>query len=132
MIRQYSNPPSLPSPRNYHHAVTVEGGRTIFLSGQVAFDRERNIVGEDVVTQARQALRNLETAVKAGGGTMTDVVQLTIHVVDYNPDQLDRIAGTITEFFPRDRLPANTLVGVQSLSIRGLLIEITGIAVVRA
>lgn len=132
MTRQYSNPPSLPSPRNYHHAVTVEGGRTIFLSGQVAFDRERNIVGEDVVTQARQALRNLETAVEAGGGTMTDVVQLTIHVVDYNPDQLDRIAGTIAEFFPRDRLPSNTLVGVQSLSTRGLLIEITGIAVVRA
>ena len=132
MTRQYLNPPSLPSPRNYHHAVTVEGGRTIFLSGQVAFDRERNIVGEDVVTQARQALRNLETAVAAGGGTMTDVVQLTIHVVDYDPDQLDRIAGTITEFFPQDRLPSNTLVGVQSLSTRGLLIEITGIAVVRA
>lgn len=132
MTRQFSNPPSLPSPRNYHHAVTVEGGHTIFLSGQVAFDRERNIVGEDVVTQARQAFRNLETAVEAGGGTMTDVVQLTIHVVDYNPDQLDRIAGTIAEFFPRDRLPSNTLVGVQSLSTRGLLIEITGIAVVRA
>jgi len=132
MTRQFSNPPSLPSPRNYHHAVTVEGGRTIFLSGQAAFDRERNIVGEDVVTQARQAFRNLETAVEAGGGTMTDVVQLTIHVVDYDPDQLDRIAGTITEFFPRDRLPSNTPVGVQSLSTRGLLIEITGIAVVRA
>ena len=130
MTKQYSNPSSLPSPRNYHHAVTVEGGRTIYVSGQVAFDRDRNIIGDDVVTQARQAFRNLETAVEAGGGAMTDVVQLTIHVVDYRPDQLDRIAGTIAEFFPRDRLPSNTLVGVQSLSTKGLLIEITGIAVV--
>ena len=130
MTKQYSNPPSLPSPRNYHHTVAVEGGRTIFLSGQVAFDRERNIIGDDVATQARQAFRNLETAVEAGGGAMTDIVQLTIHVVDYSPDQLDRIAGTIAEFFPRDRLPSNTLVGVQSLSTKSLLIEITGIAVV--
>ena len=132
MTRQYSNPPSLPAPRNYHHTVTAEGGRTIFISGQVAFDRERNIVGDDVVTQARQAFRNLESAVHAGGGTITDIVQLTIHVVDYNPAQLGHIAGTITEFFPPDRLPTNTLVGVQSLSTEGLLIEITGIAVVRA
>lgn len=130
MNRQFANPASLPSPRNYHHAVTAEGGRTIFLSGQVAFDRERNIVGDDVGAQARQAFRNLKTAVEAGGGTVTDIVQLTIHVVDYNPDQLDHIAGTIAEFFPRDRLPANTLVGVQSLSTKGLLIEITGIAVI--
>jgi enamine deaminase RidA (YjgF/YER057c/UK114 family) len=57
-------------------------------------------------------------------------VQITLHVVNYSPDQLDRIAGTLLEFFQPERLPANTLVGVSSLSIKGLLIEITGTAVV--
>jgi enamine deaminase RidA (YjgF/YER057c/UK114 family) len=127
--KRYFNPPSLPSPRNYHHAVSVQGGRTIYLAGQVAFDRDRNIIGDDVVAQARQALRNMKTAVEAAGGTLSDIVQITLHIVNYSPDQLNPIAGTLREFFPPDRLPANTLVAVSSLSVEGLLIEITGIAV---
>ena len=131
MKKKFSNPPSLPSPRSYHHAVAVEGGRTIYLSGQVAFDQERNIVGgNDLIEQTRQALRNLTTAVESGGGQISDIVQITIHVVNYDPTQLDDIAGTLSEFFPPECLPANTLVGVDSLSTDGLLIEITGIAVV--
>jgi enamine deaminase RidA (YjgF/YER057c/UK114 family) len=130
MKKLFSNPLSLPTPRNYHHAVAVEGGRTIYLSGQVAFDAERNIIGgDDIVAQTRQALRNLRTAVESAGGKMSDVVQLTIHVVNYRPAQLNDIAGTLAEFFPSEKLPANTLVGVPSLSTHGLLIEITGVAV---
>ena len=133
MKKQFANPTSLPSPRNYHHAVTVEGGCMIFLSGQVAFDRDRNIVGgDDVVAQARQALRNMGTAVAAGGGAMSDIVYITLHVVNYRPDQLNAIAGTLAEFFSAESLPANTLIGVDSLSTEGLLIEITGIAVTAA
>lgn len=130
MNKRYFNPPSLPSPRNYHHAVSVQGGRTIYLAGQVAFDKDRNIVGGgDVVAQARQALRNMKTAVEAAGGELSDIVQITLHIVNYSPDQLNPVAGTLREFFPPDRLPANTLVAVSSLSVEGLLIEITGIAV---
>lgn len=108
-------------------ALSVQGGRTIYLAGQVAFDRDRNIIGGDVVAQARQALRNMKTAVEAAGGALSDIVQITLHIVDYTPDQLNPIAGTLLEFFPPDRLPANTLVAVSSLSVQGLLIEITGI-----
>jgi len=129
LSKRYFNPPSLPSPRNYSHAVSVQGGRTIYLAGQVAFDKDRNIIGDEVVTQARQALRNMKTAVEAAGGEMSDIVQITLHVVNYRTDQLNPIAGTLREFFPPDRLPANTLVAVSSLSVKGLLIEITGIAV---
>lgn len=133
MSKRFFNPPSLPSPRSCHHAVAVEGGRTIYLSGQVAFDRDRNIVGEgDLVEQARQALRNVKTAVEAAGGSMSDIVQITIHVVNFRPDQLLDVAGTLAEFFAPESLPANTLVGVPSLSTDGLLIEITGVAVTGA
>ncbi len=130
MEKQFANPPTLPTPRNYHHAVAVAGGRTIYLSGQVAFDRERNIIGGDnIVEQTRQALRNMATAVEAGGGAMSDIVQITLHVVNYRPTQLNDIAGTLAEFFEPACLPANTLVAVELLSTDGLLIEITGIAV---
>jgi enamine deaminase RidA (YjgF/YER057c/UK114 family) len=130
MKKYFLNPPSSPTPKSYHHAVAVEGGRSIYLSGQVAFDAERKIVGVgDVVAQTRQAMRNLKAAVEAGGGTMSDIVQITTHVVNYDSGQLDDITGTIAEFFSPDSLPANTLVGISSLSTDGLLIEIGGIAV---
>ncbi len=130
MKKYFLNPPSSPTPKSYHHAVAVEGGRSIYLSGQVAFDAERKIVGVgDVVAQTRQAMRNLKSAVEAGGGTMSDIVQITTHVVNYDPDQLDDITSTIAEFFSPESLPANTLVGISSLSTDGLLIEIGGIAV---
>jgi enamine deaminase RidA (YjgF/YER057c/UK114 family) len=130
MKKYFLNPPSSPTPKSYHHAVAVEGERSIYLSGQVAFDAERKIVGVgDVVAQTRQAMRNLKAAVEAGGGTMSDIVQITTHVVNYDPGQLDDITGTIAEFFSPESLPANTLVGISSLSTDGLLIEIGGIAV---
>ena len=130
MKKTYLNPPGSPTPKSYHHVVTTEPGRLIFLSGQVAFDSNRNIVGvNDVVAQTRQAMRNLKAAVEIGDGQISDIVQITTHVVDYDPAQLDDITGTIAEFFEPDCLPTNTLVGIASLSTKGLLIEIGGIAV---
>ena len=66
---------------------------------------------------------------KYDNGEISDIVQITTHVVHYDPSQLDDITGTIAEFFQSECLPTNTLVGVDSLSTEGLLIEIGGIAV---
>jgi len=108
----------------------VEGGRTIYLAGQVAFDGNRQIVGgDDVGAQTRQTMRNVKAAVEANGGALSDIVQLTTHVVNYDFDQLDPITETIEGFFSPDSLPTNTMVGVTALSTDGLLIEITGVAV---
>lgn len=133
MKKTYLNPPGSPTPKSYHHVVTVESGKMIFLSGQVAFDSDRNIVGKgDVVEQTRRAMRNLKSAVETGGGQISDIVQITTHVVNYEPAQLDDITGAIAEFFEPECLPTNTLVGIESLSTAGLLIEIGGIAVANA
>jgi len=130
MKKTYLNFPGAPTPKSYHHVITTEPGKMIFLSGQVAFDSDRNIIGKnDVVAQTRQTMRNLKAAVETGGGRISDIVQITTHVVDYDPVQLDDITGTIAEFFEPDCLPTNTLVGIASLSTEGLLIEIGGIAV---
>ena len=133
MSKTYLNPPGSPTPKSYHHVITTGPGKLIFLSGQVAFDSNRNIVGEgDIVAQTRQAMCNLKSAVETGGGRVSDIVQITTHVVNYDPIQLEDITGTIAEFFEPECLPTNTLVGITSLSTEGLLIEIGGIAVLRA
>ena len=131
MKKTYLNPPGSPIPKSYHHVIITKPGRMIFMSGQVAFDSNRQIVGEDnVVEQTRQAMQNLKAAVETGGGEISDIVQITTHVVNYDPKQLEDITGTIAEFFEPDCLPTNTLVGIASLSTPGLLIEIGGIAVI--
>lgn len=131
MSKTYSNPPGSPAPKSYHHVVTSGPGKMIFLSGQVAFDENRQVVGKgDIVAQTRQAMRNLKSAVEAGGGRISDLVQITTHVVNYDPTRLEDITGTIAEFFEPECLPTNTLVGISTLSTAGLLIEIGGIAVV--
>ena len=81
------------------------------------------------MAQTRQTMRNLKSAVETGGGQISDIVQITTHVVNYEPTQLEDITGTIAEFFEPECLPTNTLVGINSLSTRGLLIEIGGIAI---
>jgi enamine deaminase RidA (YjgF/YER057c/UK114 family) len=56
----------------------------VFISGQTAWDVRKNIVGgESLLEQARQALRNVQAAIEAIGGTLRDVVALRIYIVNY-------------------------------------------------
>ena len=124
------NPPGSPAPKNYHHVVSVEGGRTIYLAGQLAFDQDRNIVGgDDVVAQTRQALANLKRNVEAAGATMADMVKINTYIANYDQGQLQGIIDVIAEFFPEGHQPTNTMLGVERLAVEGVLIEIEGIAV---
>ena len=113
-----------------YHVVSVEGGRTIYLAGQIAFDADRNILGgDDVVAQARYALTNLKRNVEAAGASMSDMVKITTFIVNYDQSQLQDIVQVIEEFFPEAHRPTNTMVGIERLAVDGLLIEIEGIAV---
>src|SRR4029450_13224600 len=85
MTRQieFLNPPELMKPVGFSHAAVTRGGRRIFLSGQVAKDRDGRVVGKgDIVAQFRQVCENLKTLVTAAGGELTDVVKLTIYALD--------------------------------------------------
>ena len=62
------NPSTLSKPTGYTHVVTVTGGRTIYISGQVPLDKEGNIVGpDDFRAQAVQVLGNLGAAPHRSG-----------------------------------------------------------------
>ena len=124
------NPEDSPAPRGYHHVVSVEGGRTIYLAGQLAFDADRNVIGGgDVVAQTRQALTNLKRNVEAAGASMNDMVKLNTYVVGHQHANTAAIVAVIEEFFPAEHRPTNTFLGVERLAVDGVLIEIEGIAV---
>jgi enamine deaminase RidA (YjgF/YER057c/UK114 family) len=84
MQKRFFNPSNMHRPRGYTHAVAVEGGRLIFIAGQVALDKDGNLVGKgDLRAQADKALDNLVAALGAAGATPADVVKVNTYVVNY-------------------------------------------------
>lgn len=127
------NPPTLFKPVGFSQGFEAGGGRLLFMAGQVARDKDGSVIGRgDLVAQFRQVCENLKALVTAAGGETTDIVKLTIYVLDVN-DYKSRgkaIGGVYREYFGR-HFPAMTLVGVRDLydAADGCMIEIEGIAV---
>ena len=64
-------------------AVSVEGKRMIFTSGQLAWDKDGNPVGEgDMRAQFEQVGQNLKNALEAAGASLEDVVKAVTYVTD--------------------------------------------------
>jgi enamine deaminase RidA (YjgF/YER057c/UK114 family) len=127
------NPASLMKPVGLSHGYRAEGGRVLFIAGQVAMDREARVVGRgDLVAQFRQVCENLRAVVTQAGGALTDVVKLTIYVLDVGDykKNLKAIGSVYREYFGK-HFPAMTLVGARDLfdASEGCLIEIEGFAV---
>jgi 2-iminobutanoate/2-iminopropanoate deaminase len=123
------NPDGLPVPRgSYHQVAIAEPGRIVAIAGQTASDAEGNIVGEgDIKAQTREVLRKIKVGVEAAGGTMDDVVTMTVFITDarFYREVNDTRREVLGESFP-----TSTLVNVVSLARPGLLIEINALAVV--
>lgn len=131
MKKQFLNPESLFNPGGFTHVVSGNGGRFVFVSGQVALDEKGQIVGRgDLSLQTTQVFENLKMALSAIGAKFSDVVKLTIFVADYKPEQLRVIGEVRKEYLPVKSTPASTLIGVQTLALQDLLIEIEAIAVI--
>jgi enamine deaminase RidA (YjgF/YER057c/UK114 family) len=114
-------------------AVRAGSTRTIYVSGQVSVDADNNVVGHgDLAQQAEVALENLSKALAAAGATPADVVRLGIYIKDYQRDQADIISAALRKRFVAGRMPASTWLGVASLALDELLIEIDATAVIDA
>jgi enamine deaminase RidA (YjgF/YER057c/UK114 family) len=130
--KQAINPPSVfPSlDHGFSQAVVASGQRTLYVSGQTAWDSQRRLVGgADLEEQARQAFANLRAVVEAAGGTLADVVGLRIYIVDYGPEKAAPVARAFRHFFSAGIKPAATWIGVAALADPGFLIEVEATAV---
>ena len=126
-VIQRMNPPGLSTPTGYTHIVSARGGRTIYISGQVAYDAKGQLVGRgDLAAQTKQVFANLDTALKAAGATFNDVVKSNYYMLDAS--QVQVIREIRSQYFTKD-LPASTLVEVRRLANPDFLIEIEVIAV---
>lgn len=105
----------------------IRAGDFLFISGQVArpFEGGTTLVGTTEYEQAKQIFERIRRICEAAGGSMADVVKMTIYVVDITKNA--EVWRARREFFSGD-FPASTLVEVRSLAGKETLVEIEAVA----
>jgi enamine deaminase RidA (YjgF/YER057c/UK114 family) len=114
--------------RAYSQAVITEGGRIVWLAGQVAFqDAAGKSLAGDFDGQAREIFRLLGVTLTEAGGKLGDMVTMTVFITDARLG--DRFTALRQEIFGGD-FPASALITVRALARPEMLVEVQGIAVV--
>jgi len=131
--RRNIQPPSLPVRKVdgrvlYSHVVSVDGGRSIFVSGQLARDAAGNIVGVgDMAAQIEQVGENLRACLLAAGASLDDLVRTTTYTTDI--DEYFRHTEVRMRYFSA-AMPTSTTVEVKRLSHPDFLVEVDALAIV--
>jgi len=128
MAKQIINPSSMAKPTGYSYAVK-KSGTPVFIAGQVALDGTGKLVGEgDVGAQVEQVFQNLRTVVATCGGTMDDIVKITIYVTD--PAFRPAVAAARQRHFKEGQYPASTYLVISALALPQFLVEIEAVAMI--
>ncbi len=127
-----TSPAAMHKPNGYSHVAEVTGGKLVYIAGQVAFDKNGQLVGkDDFAAQVGQVFANLNEALKAAGGSFADVVKLNYFCVDrVDRGQLPMLRAVRDRYVNTQTPPVSTLVFVSSLVNPEWLVEVEAVAVV--
>ncbi|WP_158841749.1 RidA family protein [Saccharothrix deserti] len=128
MPHTLSNPDDLHDPTGYgysHLAATT--GDLVFVAGQYGSDHDGHVVSDDFAAQVDRAFANLGVALRAAGLDYRHVARLGTYVVDHDADRLTVLLDRITRIWG-DTPPAQTLLGVATLALPGMLFEVDAVA----
>lgn len=128
MTIERTNPSSLGQPGGYHHV--VKDGKTVYLAGQVARDRDGNTVGVgDAAAQAEQVFRNIMAALESVGSDLGHILKMTTFMTHREDFPAYRIARSkfLTD---EETLPASTLILCSGLADPEFRIEIEAVAAI--
>ena len=128
MDKQQVNPWTWQNRAGFSQAWRVEGAQTVvFVSGQAPISPQGDLVGNgDFEAQTRQVFENLRRVLEQSGANFQSIVKLTVYMLDTS--RLRDYARVKSEYIPGPQ-PASTAVGVASLALEGMLIEVEAIAV---
>jgi enamine deaminase RidA (YjgF/YER057c/UK114 family) len=121
-------PGHFPKPRGFSNGI-IATGRALFISGQIAWDKDARIVTSDFATQFLTALDNVIAVVREAGGGTQHIVKLLAFVTDLDAYRnAQRAIGEGWRARMGKHYPAMSLVKVAGLLEPGALVEIEGIA----
>lgn len=114
----------VPTPAGAYSPAARAGG-FVFVSGQIPRDPVTGeLAGEDIQSQTRQVILNVERALAAAGATLSDVVSVIVYLADAN--DWGTFNAAYKELMPQP-YPTRTAVGAQ---LRGILVEVSAVAYV--
>jgi enamine deaminase RidA (YjgF/YER057c/UK114 family) len=125
------NPPGIwrPDGRAFSQGVVQGPGEVVHLTGQVAWDEAGEVVGAgDAETQMEKCVDNVRVILGEVGGTLADIVSMTIYFVDR--DDLPTIQRVRSRHFAAETAPASILIQAAGLVIPEFVVEIVPVAVV--
>jgi enamine deaminase RidA (YjgF/YER057c/UK114 family) len=128
----FASPSTLWGPGGYSHVVSLPAtGRLVWTSGQVPVAADGTVApAGDWEAQARLVFQNVGHALGAANATWSDVVKLTIFVVDIGG--LPTVRSVRDEFVDVQRPPTSSLVQVAGLVLPDVLLEVEAVACVAA
>ena len=121
----FASPPELIAPSGYSHVVTIPAGRLAWTAGQVPMTPDR-AVPEGWEAQTRLAFENTGRALRAAGAAWSDVVKLTISVVELS--EVATIRRVRDEFIDTAAPPTSSLTQVVALFDPDVLLEVEAVA----
>jgi enamine deaminase RidA (YjgF/YER057c/UK114 family) len=128
------NPEALGAPSGYANGLLADGGgKLLFIAGQIAWDKDQQIVSDDFVEQFDKALANVIEVVRAGGGEPQNLARLAIYVT--NKLEYRERTKEVGERYRKHmgkHFPAMVLVQVAGLLDDRAKVEIEGMAVIPA
>jgi enamine deaminase RidA (YjgF/YER057c/UK114 family) len=127
-----SNPETIAKPTGYSHVAEINGGKIVYIAGQVALDRSGNLVGkDDFRAQVQQVFENLKSAVEATHGNFSNVVKLNYYCAEtVDASQLPALREIRDKYVNTAEPPTSTLVFVKRLVRPELMLEVDAVAVV--
>lgn len=113
-----------PAIGTYSQAIKV--GHTVYLSGQIPLDPGTQILcSEDITAQIKQVIANIEALCRAAGGSLANIVKLTVYLMDLTHSTLVNELMSV-HFVPP--YPARVMLQVAGLP-RGSKVEMDAIMV---
>ncbi|WP_075123380.1 RidA family protein [Pseudomonas aeruginosa] len=111
------------------HGVVVKDAGLVYTSGQLAWDKNGDLVPGDLGAQFKLAYENIDLVLHEAGTSRANVVNETIYLAGYSPDNAAELIKAISVARPPGSLPPSSVaVGVESLFAPGFLVEVQVVA----
>ena len=127
---QILQPPGWPRPQGYSNGVAAQG-RTIFVAGQIGWDRDNVIISDNLTEQVRQALKNTLAVLAEADAGPEHVTRMTWYILDKQEylASSKEIGRAYREIMGRN-YPAMAMVQVSALIEDRARVEIETTAVI--
>ena len=113
--------------RAFSPAVVTSGGTTVWIAGQGATqDKNGKSLAGDFDAQTHESFRLISETLKAAGGTLADIVSMTVYIIDARHG--DRFVEIRKSYCP-DGFPASALITCAGFAKPEMMVEIMPVAV---